>query len=202
MPISWSDLVVKNRLTTSSVVARASVLRVAGEFDTSLQGPEDRDLWIRIARIARVGNLDLPLTGYRLAPGSVSMQPHRCRQGMLRILSKLDDGDAWRGSLWLRRKAYAYVYHSCSYIFLENGLCGQAIGNLMKSILWYPLPFRRDEVKTSLERPKRLIKAALRMVHSQGHVPVPHPATNCQEDPSVDSSPMTGTCVSLTVDKP
>jgi len=163
--ISWSDMAVKNRLTTSSVMARSRILRAAGEFDTLLQGPEDRDLWLRIARIASVANLDLPLTGYREVPGSVSKQPQKCQAGMLRILSKLDQENAWKGQRWLRRKAYGYVYHACSQIYLENRLYGEAIVNLMRSYAWYPLPFERDEVKTRFERPKRFIVTVLRMLH-------------------------------------
>jgi len=163
--ISWSDMAVKNRLTTSSIMARSRILRAAGEFDTLLQGPEDRDLWLRIARIASVANLDLPLTGYREVPGSVSKQPQKCQAGMLRILSKLDHENSWKGERWLRRKAYGYLYHACSQIYLENRLYGEAIVNLMRSYAWYPLPFERDEVKTRFERPKRFIVTVLRMLH-------------------------------------
>lgn len=163
--ISWSDLAVKNRLTTSSVMARSRILRAAGEFDTLLQGPEDRDLWLRIARIASVANLDLLLTGYREVPGSVSKQPQKCQAGMLRILSKLDHEDSWKGERWLRRKAYGYLHHACSQIYLENRLYANAIVNLLRSFAWYPLPFGRDEVQTRFERPKRFIVTVLRMFH-------------------------------------
>lgn len=162
--ISWSDMAVKNRLTTSSVMARSRILRAAGEFDTLLQGPEDRDLWLRIARIASVANLDLPLTGYREVPGSVSKQPQKCQAGMLRILSKLDHENSWKGERWLRRKAYGYLYHACSQIYIEHRLYEQAIVSLLRSYAWYPLPFRRTEVGTSLERPKRLVITAIRML--------------------------------------
>ena len=183
-PISWSDLAVKNRLTTSSVMARSSILRAAGEFDTLLQGPEDRDLWLRIARIASVANLDLPLTGYRSVPGSVSKQPQRCQAGMLRILSKLDQEDAWKGQRWLRRKAYGYLYHACSQIYLENRLYGEAIVNLLRSYAWYPLPFRRDEVKTRFERPKRFIVTVLRMLHLRSEELRLRNSTESQVSPS------------------
>src|SRR5205085_8827028 len=102
----------RNYLTTSSVVVRREVLDRAGRFDSTLQGPEDRDLWIRVAEAAPIANLDLCLTGYRDVVGSVSKQAERCEAGMLRILSKLDAQKVWRGRWLLRRKAYSYVYHS------------------------------------------------------------------------------------------
>jgi glycosyltransferase involved in cell wall biosynthesis len=161
-PITWLDLAVKNRLTTSSVMARASVLRAVGEFDTQLQGPEDRDLWIRVARLAGVANLEVPLTGYRQVPGSVSLHARRCQEGMLRILGKLDRQGAWCGRSWVRRKAYAHVYHSCAWTYLASGMHGTAAGNVLRSLMWYPLPFRQEEVKSRFERPKRLAVSLLR----------------------------------------
>ena len=50
--IPWERLAIKNRITTSSVLVRRSVLQQVGEFDTGLYGPEDYDLWLRIAEMA------------------------------------------------------------------------------------------------------------------------------------------------------
>jgi glycosyltransferase involved in cell wall biosynthesis len=164
--VTWPELVVKNRLITSSVIVREVTLRAAKEFDTQLHSAEDRDLWLRIAEIAPVANLDLPLTGYRMQPGSLSKQPEISETGMLRILDKLDQRRVWKGRLLLRRKAYGYLYHSCSWIYLENSSYGRAVLNLLKSFIWYPLPFRRAEVRTRFERSKRLIVAMTRMLRS------------------------------------
>ncbi len=173
VPVTWCQLAVKNYLTTSSVVARHEILDEAGPFDTRMQGPEDRDLWLRVAEISRIANLDKPLTGYRKVPGSVSRQSAICQEGMLRILSKLDDQNAWRGDHLLRRRAYAYVHHSCSYNYSVEGEYSIALLNLMKSFAWYPFPFRQSEVRTRLERPKRLVNIALRMLRLRGQEPTP-----------------------------
>src|SRR5206468_1834893 len=108
-PVGWSQLVVKNHVGMSSVVVRRSVLDRAGPFDTQLQGPEDRDLWLRVAAVAALANVELPLTGYRQVEGSVSKQAARCEAGMRAILGKLEASGSLRGRPLLRRKAYSYV---------------------------------------------------------------------------------------------
>jgi hypothetical protein len=143
-------------------VIRRNVLAAVGEFDLMLQGPEDRDLWLRVAETAAVAKLTLPLTGYRDVPGSVSKQAERCETDMLRILRKLDDRKVWDGRWVLRRKAYGYVYHSCAYLHEAAGGYRRALRCSLKSFGWYPLPYRRGEVKCRAERPKRAILNLLR----------------------------------------
>lgn len=160
--VTWPQLVVRNRLATSSIVVRRAVLDQAGTFDTALQGPEDRDIWLRVAEIARVGNLELPLTGYRDVPGSVSKQATRCQTSMLRILQKIDKRELWQGRRLLRRKAYSYVYHSCAYLHGAAGNHRRAIGHVLWSLLWYPFPYGRADVAIWAERPRRLFVNLLR----------------------------------------
>src|SRR5262245_22134264 len=80
--VEWKRLLVKNYFTTSSVMVRRSILEQAGPFDTTLQGPEDYDLWLRIAELGPVANLPLPLTGYRAVSGSLSRQAARMERDM------------------------------------------------------------------------------------------------------------------------
>ena len=171
--IPWEWLVVRNYLSTSSVVVRRALLERVGPFDTGMQGPEDRDLWLRVAEIAPVGNLHLPLMGYRLVPGSVSKQAHRCQAGMRRILDRVGERRGWGGRWWLRRKAHSYIDHSCAYLFDAAGNRGTALLNLVQSFAWYPFPYRRDEVATRFERPKRLLVVLLRLLGLKRTAPTP-----------------------------
>jgi glycosyltransferase involved in cell wall biosynthesis len=154
--VAWRKLAVKNYFVTSSVMLRRTALDQVGEFDTALQGPEDHDLWLRIAETAAVANLDLPLTGYRDTPGSLSRQAQTMRAGMRQILRKLDQREAWGGRRWLRRKAYGYCDYSCAYMAGAAGLPGRALGDLARSMLWYPLPYERSEVRFPLARLRML----------------------------------------------
>jgi glycosyltransferase involved in cell wall biosynthesis len=156
-PVAWRKLAVKNQFVTSSVILRRSVLAKVGDFDTTLQGPEDHDLWLRIAETgATVAILDEPLTGYRDTPNSLSQKADTMRAGMRQILRKLDQRQAWKNHRWLRRKAYGYCDYSCAYMAGAAGLPARALGDLARSMLWYPLPYDKSEVRFPLARLRML----------------------------------------------
>ena len=155
------ELAIKNRLTVSSVVVRRSVVEAIGEFDTTLQGAEDHDYWLRAAEAAGAANLDLPLTGYRSVEGSVSKRPAAMEADMRRILRKLDDR-GWGDRCLLRRKAYGYCSYSCAFMYGAAGCRTKAITSLARSMLTYPLPFRRSEVSMAMARPRLMVVLALR----------------------------------------
>lgn len=178
--VSWSRLVVKNSLATSSIVVRRHLLERAGPFDRAIQGPEDRDLWLRVAELAPIANLDLPLMGYRDVPGSVSKQAERCEAGMIRILKKLDERKVWGGRWLLRRRAYSYVYHSCAYLHGAAGRYGRSLSRSAKSFCWYPLPYSKHEAEIDWERPKRFLVNLLRLAGLKSpDAPVPLPPASC-----------------------
>jgi len=168
--VPWQQLVVKNYFTTSSVIVRRSILGQVGEFDTTLQGPEDYDLWLRIAESSQAANLDLALTGYRSVAGSLSKQASAMETHLCRILRKLDERAVWAGRRLLRRKAHSYCGYSCAYLHGAAGSPGVALARLLGSFAWYPFPYRRAEVRMPLARLKLLGTLAVRMLRlTQGN---------------------------------
>jgi glycosyltransferase involved in cell wall biosynthesis len=163
--VTWEQMVVKNRMNTSSIALRRDAIRCVDPFDTAMQGPEDRDMWLRILEVTYGAVLDLPLSGYRVTPGGISQNAAKCRDGMLRILAKLDERDAWRGRWWLRRKAYSYVNHACAWLYTASGQQRKALDVSLRSLVWYPLPYSRADVEQPLERVKRTMVIAMRLMH-------------------------------------
>jgi hypothetical protein len=163
-PVSYRRLVVKNYFATSALVVRRQALEKAGTFDTALSGPEDYDLWLRVAALGPVGNLNLALTGYRSVVGSLSKHAVNMEAGMRRILQKLDERKGWLGDGLLRRKATSYCDYSCAYMYAASGQRLRAAGNLLRSLARYPLPFARGEVKMAWARPKLLGMTLWRMI--------------------------------------
>jgi glycosyltransferase involved in cell wall biosynthesis len=172
-PISWSHLVVRTTLATSSVIARRRTLERVGPFDVTLQGPEDRDLFLRVAEVTAVAEINLALTGYRNSPGSLSKQVKTCEMGMRKILRRLDDRGAWGSCSPLRRKSYSYMYHNCSYLHGALRDYPRALAYQWRSFGWYPLPYHPDEVSTAFERPKRLAVNVLRWLRLKSPEPQP-----------------------------
>ena len=65
-------LIRANPFVHSSVMMRRSVLERVGGYDEALAVAQDYDLWMRMSRITRLGNLPNPLVVRRLLPGRVS----------------------------------------------------------------------------------------------------------------------------------
>jgi glycosyltransferase involved in cell wall biosynthesis len=160
--IRLDDLIVRNSLVTSTIVARTEILRAAGPFDPALRGPEDHDLWIRVAQRAKVANLPIALTGYRSAtPGSLSKNADRMEEGMQAILDKLEGTGVFRGRALLRRKAWGYFRYSCAFMRFRAGETRAAVQNIVRSLIGYPLPYGREDVRTRFGRVRLLAAATI-----------------------------------------
>jgi glycosyltransferase involved in cell wall biosynthesis len=166
--VPLEDLVVKNRFTTSSVMVRQSALMQWGSspFDTDFKGAEDYDLWIRIAATKAVGNLSLPLTGFRRHLMGLGNAPQSMEAGARQILRKLDRNDVWvkAGGQSVRRRAYAYFHYSCALMHRSAGNNLAALGHLIGSLARYPLPFGKREIRLRFGRVHLLLVTAGRLL--------------------------------------
>lgn len=165
--VSWRRLVIKNSLTTSSVLVRRKVLERVGLFDPQLRGPEDYDLWLRIAETSCVATLDALLVGYRTVPGSLGQRAATMEPGLRRILCKLDERGAWRGRWLLKRKARGYCGYSCAYLHAAAGDQRAALSRILGSLAIYPLPYRRSEVRFRFGRLRMLSMILRRLPGAQ-----------------------------------
>jgi hypothetical protein len=92
------------------------------------------------------------------------------------ILRRLDERGEWGGRRLLRRKAYSFMHYRCSTAQACAGNHGGAVLRAAKSMIAYPLPYGRDEVRMPLDRPKRLVVNLLRLMRLKR--PDPGPAAN------------------------
>jgi glycosyltransferase involved in cell wall biosynthesis len=175
--VPWESLVIRTSLLTSSVIVLRAMLSRVGEFDTALNGPEDRDLFLRIAEMGTVAILERELTGYREVAGSLSKQAKSCEQGMLTILRRLDDRGAWRDRPpLLRRRAYSHMFYSSAINHAACGMHAPAFARLLKSILYYPLPHGQTVMPVRFARAKSLAVQTLRLMHLKTPAAAAHPA--------------------------
>jgi glycosyltransferase involved in cell wall biosynthesis len=164
--LALQNLLVANVLATSSVLVRRSVLDRAGEFDRQLFGPEDYDLWLRCAQVSGVAVLDEPLTAYRDTYGSLGKQADTMRRGLLAIHAKLEVAGVWKGRWWLRRKSTAHIDYTTGFLMFAAGRSGSAARLLVSSLLRYPVPMSRAEVRYPCGRLRLLLRAAIGSCHS------------------------------------
>ena len=156
--IDGRTVIVKNRFSTSTVMLRTSVLRQVGEFDESLFGPEDWDLWRRMTR-GRLGlHLRVPLTAYRNLHGSVSSNAQRMLENNRKVLQKaFADTPDLECSCKLR--ALSYLHFDAAQEFRDTSNATAWKHFLISLAIWpFPLgrtcirPFRRFKTGLSLLR--------------------------------------------------
>ncbi len=76
-----------NPVATSTVIIKKAVLGDAGLFDERFCGPEDYDLWIRVASKSNIHKLHAPMVYYRSGNG-ISMDDRRFLPQVLKVLDK------------------------------------------------------------------------------------------------------------------
>ena len=162
--VTWEQLVVRTLIPVSSVVVRTEVLECVGDFDVTLRSSEDRDFFLRVAEVARIGMLDVPLSGYRDTAGSMCKNPAGREEAMRRILGEIDARGGWRGRWLLRHKAYSYMHRVCCDAHARAGNHGAAVARAVKSMAWYPLPYTNGDARMWLERPRRATVNLLRLM--------------------------------------
>ena len=75
--VGTDALLLLNRFQTSTVLLRRDAFMTLGGFDTTLDGVEDWDLWLRASRVGTVVKLDWPLVRYRDTASGYSKQLRR-----------------------------------------------------------------------------------------------------------------------------
>jgi glycosyltransferase involved in cell wall biosynthesis len=162
---SEEELLIRNPLTTSSVIIRRSLQQDLGDFDIRQFGTEDYDLWLRAIRSAKIARLEMPLTGYRTAtPGSLSKNAARMEAGMRIIQGKLDEAKVFQGRGPLRRKMKAYHRYTWAYMHYQAGNFRIALWHILVSLLNYPFSYSREEVRYRAGRIKLGIAAFTCMI--------------------------------------
>ena len=162
-PVTMRELMIRSRFGPSGVLARRECFDTVGDFDVALKSAEDRDMWIRIASRYPVALLGAPLWWYRLHAASMSRAAIRMEDNEMRVLHRALAMDGARGDLLLRGKVLSYALKSAAYRYHAIGMSGTAVNRVVRSMLWWPFPYRTDERKTPMERPKMLVLNALRL---------------------------------------
>lgn len=135
------DFAVRNEVATSTVLVKKETLGKAGLFDERFRGPEDYDLWIRLAAEHRILKLGYPLFRYRDVRGSLSRDDRTFLPEVLRVLDKAyAEGGALYG-IPAKRRAQAYQCLCAAWMAAERGAPGRALTLFSRSLCRWPFPF-------------------------------------------------------------
>ena len=129
-----------NLIVTSTVLVKRAVLLQVGGFDARFRGPEDYDLWMRLAARGSLGFIDHPMAYYRQASDSLSM---KSRQFLNQVLGVIDKAFGFEGVFKGRsgrRRACSYQYLCAAWGAAEAHDRGSAWKWILTALwLW---PFR------------------------------------------------------------
>jgi hypothetical protein len=136
-------LLLRNRVTTSSLLIRRACFETVGRFDQTLRGSEDRDLWIRISRHFHYECVPEPLVTYRIFGDNLSAKirmMHDCQMEVVRRAFRDDPVDG--GNFLLRRRSLAHVHFDTGEEYLQAQAYGPALAHLLQAIRLWPLERR------------------------------------------------------------
>jgi len=88
---AFQKLLEENYIPTSMVTARRECFETAGLFDLALKGPEDRDMWSRIAAHFPIACIPRMLGRKRAVPSSVSRNAETTLRSRIRLWHKARD---------------------------------------------------------------------------------------------------------------
>lgn len=145
--VAADEFLEHNVVVTSTVLMARAVFTALGGFDEALRGPEDYDLWMRVAAGYTMTWRSSPLAWYRDTPGRLSTDDRTFLPQVLKVLDKAyAAGGVFEGRPG-RLAARAYHYLACSRMAADRGAVGRGTALLARSLFVWPWPiperFRR-----------------------------------------------------------
>lgn len=139
----YERLLVYDYIPTLSVVVKKSVFLEIGDFDETLKGTEDWDMWIRIAKFFKISYLNKSLSYYRSSSNGLS-KGNRDRHLMeewkvikKHIYNKKVKSSIRRRSLWVWNRKMFYNHFKLNRYF-------NAVFSYLKML--YLIPFKKENI--------------------------------------------------------
>ena len=142
---SFKDLIKRNHVMASSVVARKDCVLQAGLFDENLRACEDQEFWVRILYKTKYKARLLPevLAGYRVRAGSLTLNFAHQVDNAYKVMEKFAEYIP-EFTQNLKQRSMAEAYRIASRKALSEGQL-QVAGQLMRqSMQLYPTIVVRD----------------------------------------------------------
>jgi glycosyltransferase involved in cell wall biosynthesis len=172
-PLSLEQLLQRNRIVTSTVVAPRKALLAVGGFDPRFCGPEDFHCWLKLAAAGLpIRHAATPMTGYRITANSLSQKVSRMRDQERAIIEEFTGSGS---RIW--RQAMAGVCYRAAIGYAEAKQTAAARRELLQSWLAWPLRLAEYSPISPLPRLRLLARLWLR---GRQHAGSNHPKSCCQ----------------------
>ncbi len=152
--LSLADFAFSNPVATTAVLVRRHIFAACNGFDTSFRGPEDYELWMRIAGHTKIGKISYPVSRYRDEVGSLSRNFKTFLPEVLRVLDKAYAPTGILHGHGSKRRALAVQYMGASWMASQSGKACAGVSLLLRSYLAWPrplqIPGKRRHLRTAL----------------------------------------------------
>ncbi len=120
--VPLASFATQNPIATSAAMVRRAAVLAVGGFDPQFRGPEDYDLWLRLAAYGEVRVTARLVSLYRYVPGSLSMDDRTFLPQVLRVIDKaFSPGGAFHENVALKSVALSNQYWNVSWMAFQRG---------------------------------------------------------------------------------
>lgn len=146
-PVVLEEFITGNPVITSTVLVKKEAIVEAGGFDEAFKGPEDYDLWIRLAVRFKFSRMEVPLIRYREQLHGLSRDDRLFLPQVLRVVDKAyGAGGALMGKGG-KRLSKAHHFLSASWQAARRGDVARAFRLYGRSFLFGAGPMGRYHPK-------------------------------------------------------
>lgn len=136
--IALDEFARHNPVATSTVLVRKAAVNEVGGFDPCFRGPEDYDLWMRLAARQPLLFVERPLAMYRAVAGSLSMDDRTFLPQVLRVVEKaFGPGGVFETRRDLRGLALSNQFWNASWMAFHRGARAAALARLGRAWAWH-----------------------------------------------------------------
>lgn len=132
----FEDLLSTNPISVPTVLIRKECFKKIGLFDSSLDGQEDWDMWIRVAKYYKFSLIKIPLAKRRIHPNRISYNLEKKVITAKRIIKKHIN------ELKIRRNIHSKHYFYIGFRFCRMGKTKEGRRYLQKAISLNPFCIR------------------------------------------------------------
>ncbi|WP_456406408.1 glycosyltransferase family 2 protein [Thiolapillus sp.] len=135
--IDIRDFITKNQMSSSDALIKASCFEKAGMFDTSLKSAEDRDMWHRLTKLYKGGQVELPLYQYRKHPFQLNRNIELAIETRKTVIRRLFDNNPELKSH--KRAAWANHHYENAIAYRDHvNRPFSALGSVVLSLILHP----------------------------------------------------------------
>jgi len=161
------DFSMRNPVATSTVLLKRDVVEGLGGFRGRFRGPEDYDLWMRIAAECKILKVEHPVSCYRHTSGSLSLDDRKFLPQVLSVLDAAYGSSGVMAGRYRKSKAVSHQLLAASWMAMERGALLRALSLYVRGFARWPFSkgdpsFRFEKIRLAAYLCKKAVNGIFR----------------------------------------